>query len=415
MATNDAPLTDWLFKVTDSLDQHFICRNVECSSVIHNHHWLRQISTDYPIREQHGRYTCPRCLTPYRPHADRTNASALQSKKLVPAQKALIMAENGEVNIDIPVRGQTISKDNTDYHLFLMEWEKTDDDMLLGRLKQIMAEYRADLGTDDFRAPLQAAIRDQAVKYQLLGYFEETAWTLENMENILNRNYSVDRKNIYRPDLLPTMTYPRKYLDETFNTKENFESYDIRSFRKDPPYYHFSVYQYEPDSTVTMKQNDFLGFMSLCYIQLRAIQYLQGDHSFTNVSHDHLELLRDADDNPVCKILAMQEGLLFIDTGPEAPSLHDSSPGPNILGMDTAALRHLESLVDGLNRQINGLRFRIEAIRTRLQNFELTTNNSVNNFISFNFNSSLYSDYLLLSNSYTMKWVIWLERFFLSP
>ena len=50
-----------------------------------------------------------------------------------------------------------------------------------------------------------------------------------------------------------------------------------------------------------------------------------------------------------------------------------------------------------------------------LQNFELTTNNSVNNFISFNFNSSLYSDYLLLSNSYTMKWVIWLERFFLSP
>ena len=41
-----------------------------------------------------------------------------------------------------------------------------------------------------------------------------------------------------------------------------------------------------------MKQNDFLRFMSLCYIQLRAIQYLQGDHTFTNVSRDHLELLR---------------------------------------------------------------------------------------------------------------------------
>ena len=37
----DAPLTDWLFKVTDMLDQHcqhFICRNVDCTSVIHNHH-----------------------------------------------------------------------------------------------------------------------------------------------------------------------------------------------------------------------------------------------------------------------------------------------------------------------------------------------------------------------------------------
>ena len=143
MAINDAPLTDWLFKVTDSLDQHFICRNVECTSVIHNHHWLRQISTDYPIREQHGRYTCPRCLTPYRPHAERTNAGALQSKKLVPAQKALIMAENGEVNVETPVRGQTISKEHGDYHLFLMEWEKTDDDMLLGRLKQSNRSWRS--------------------------------------------------------------------------------------------------------------------------------------------------------------------------------------------------------------------------------------------------------------------------------
>ena len=48
MALNDTPLTNCLFKVTDSLGQHFICRNVDCTSVIHNHHWLRQISTDYP-------------------------------------------------------------------------------------------------------------------------------------------------------------------------------------------------------------------------------------------------------------------------------------------------------------------------------------------------------------------------------
>ena len=202
------------------------------------------------------------------------------------------MAENGEVNVETPVRGQIIEKEHGEYHLFLMEWEKTDDDMLLGRLKQIMAEYRADLGTEDFRAPLQAAIRDQAVKYQLLGYFEETAWTPENIENILNRNFTVNRKNIYRPDLLPTAAHPHKYLDETFNTKENFEAYGIAEYRRDPPYYHFSVYEYDPETTVIMKQNDFLRFMSLCYIQLRAIQYLQGDHTFTNISRDHLELLR---------------------------------------------------------------------------------------------------------------------------
>ena len=38
-----------------------------------------------------------------------------------------------------------------------------------------------------------------------------------------------------------------------------------------------------------------------------------------------------------------------------------------------------------------------------LQNFEPTTNNSVNNFIFSAFNSGLYSDYYLLFNNYAMK------------
>eukprot|EP00439_Symbiodinium_sp_Y106_P058933 s2568_g8.t1 len=54
MVTNEAPLTDWLFKITDCLDQHFICRNPECTTVIHHCHWLRQISYDYRIDEQHA-------------------------------------------------------------------------------------------------------------------------------------------------------------------------------------------------------------------------------------------------------------------------------------------------------------------------------------------------------------------------
>ena len=48
----------------------------------------------------------------------------------------------------------------------------------------------------------------------------------------------------------------------------------------------------------------------------------------------------------------------------QAPSSPVSSPNLDS-NMDTSAIRHLEALVDGLNRQINGLRFRIEAIRTR--------------------------------------------------
>ena len=47
-----------------------------------------------------------------------------------------------------------------------------------------------------------------------------------------------------------------------------------------------------------------------------------------------------------------------------APSSSVSSPDSDS-NMDTSSVRHLEALVDGLHRQINGLRFRIEVIRTK--------------------------------------------------
>ena len=47
-----------------------------------------------------------------------------------------------------------------------------------------------------------------------------------------------------------------------------------------------------------------------------------------------------------------------------APSSPVSSPDLDS-NMETPAIIHLEALVDSLHRQINGLRFRIEAIRTK--------------------------------------------------
>ena len=38
LVTNEAPLTDWLFKISDCLNQHFICRDPKCTTVIHNCH-----------------------------------------------------------------------------------------------------------------------------------------------------------------------------------------------------------------------------------------------------------------------------------------------------------------------------------------------------------------------------------------
>ena len=290
MALNDAPLTDWFFKISDRLDQRFICRNRDCTSVIHNHHWLRQVSTEYKLRDQHGRYHCPRCLTPYRPHAVRTNAASLNTKTLVPAQKALIVDSTGRLHDELPAHGQRLHNEDHEYFIYLTQWEKTDDDALIGRLKQIMAAYKADFGTDDFRQRLVCAIRDQNVKYQNLGYFTETTWSEDNMMNILDRNFQTTKK--YRPDLLPTEAHPNRPLDETANTQENFQAYGISSFRKDPPFYHFATYDYVEDETVVLTQDDMMRFMALCYIRLRAAQYLNGDRSFLDIDPDHLELIK---------------------------------------------------------------------------------------------------------------------------
>ena len=142
MASNEAPLADWLYKVTDSIDQHFVCRSKDCLSVIHNHHWLRQISRD----------SCPRCLTGYRPWAQRNNASSTNAPTFVPAQKALIINGDGMTTADLDTptpAGHRLTSDGGDYMLYLMQWEKKDDDALVGKLKQIMAGLRRDYGTGE--------------------------------------------------------------------------------------------------------------------------------------------------------------------------------------------------------------------------------------------------------------------------
>ena len=196
----------------------------------------------------------------------------------------------GRLHDELPTHGRRLHNEDHEYFIYLTQWEKTDDDSLIGRLKQIMAGYKADFGTDDFRQRLVCAIRDQNVKYQKLGYFTETTWSEDNMMTILDRNFQTNKK--YRPDLLPTEAHPNRPLDETANTQENFLAYGISSFRKDPPFYHFATYDYTEDETVVLTQDDMLRFMALCYIRLRAAQYLTGDRSFLDIDPDHLELIK---------------------------------------------------------------------------------------------------------------------------
>ena len=47
-----------------------------------------------------------------------------------------------------------------------MEWEKKDDDALVGKLKQIMAGLRRDFGTKDIQSKLVGTLRDEQMKHQ---------------------------------------------------------------------------------------------------------------------------------------------------------------------------------------------------------------------------------------------------------
>ena len=109
------------------------------------------------------------------------------------------------------------------------------------------------------------------MKRQKLPYFEATSWTPMNMQEIFHRNSTANKK--YRPDLLPTINHPGKPSDETLNTRENFEAYDMAGFQADPPTYQFATYDEE---TVIMSQDDFLRFMTRAYTRLRLGQFMHG-------------------------------------------------------------------------------------------------------------------------------------------
>ena len=109
MACNEAPLTDCLFKATQSLDRRFICRSKEPAWVIHNHHWMRKINFEYRIDSQQGALHVSEMLDGYRPHTLRNNASSLQT----PAAGMLLVNAEGFCNAQLPPLGQHIDKEHS--------------------------------------------------------------------------------------------------------------------------------------------------------------------------------------------------------------------------------------------------------------------------------------------------------------
>ena len=206
----DNNLTEWASKISNTMQQHYICRKIGCQAVVDNKHWLRKISPHASIKEQRGRYNCPHCLNAYRPWIQQTN--------LVPAQKALIVAAPDTMDLSrttgaqqLPVRQPVVSA-RTNYFLYLTEWEKKGEDRLLQQLKLAILNIQQEItDRDDFNHFITEALKDVANKNQPLPYFVRETWPKNSILGINSRNVS-GANPPYRLDLLPAAKYPDKFF-----------------------------------------------------------------------------------------------------------------------------------------------------------------------------------------------------------
>ena len=77
------------------------------------------------------------------------------------SQKALLVTTDGVCQF--PSTAQLIHGDDTEYWLYRMEWEREDDDALIGKFNQIMARIRQDFGTDMASFRVRFKERNKAV------------------------------------------------------------------------------------------------------------------------------------------------------------------------------------------------------------------------------------------------------------
>ena len=122
----DCRITEWASKISTSMEQRYICKKTVCQAVVDNKRWLQKISADASIKQQHGLYVCPRCLSPYTPW--------IQQPDLVPAQKALVVAAPSSKDLvaatgvqrlpQLPINTAGI---DANYFLYLTEREKKDE------------------------------------------------------------------------------------------------------------------------------------------------------------------------------------------------------------------------------------------------------------------------------------------------
>ena len=132
----EAALSEWLQRITASINQHFICRDPRCKLVIDSRHWLRQISHTETIHSQSGKYICPNCLVTHRPWAAKMNHKAPRPPSWSRHRKPW----SSRLARTTPRSGST----STRRTVVGSKWESAADDWLISKLKQIVKGTHSD-------------------------------------------------------------------------------------------------------------------------------------------------------------------------------------------------------------------------------------------------------------------------------
>ncbi len=147
-------LLDFWREVLPCLDQHFICRNRDCTHVIESAHWLRGIQDHNPPQ---GQYRCPKCLTLYRPIAGYKHNAGPDAKPFVPASQCLVVRYTPETPLAPDSWAQklaTYDNSNDQFYLYLCEFPAQKESVLLNDLKKVCLQLAKDI--EDTEDPLQA-------------------------------------------------------------------------------------------------------------------------------------------------------------------------------------------------------------------------------------------------------------------
>ena len=113
---------------------------------------------------------------------------------------------------------------NTKQHiLYLMEWERTEEDVLVQQLKAAILGIQEEVSSrDNFNVFLVEA------KSQPLPYFQRETWSPNLVQDIIYRNAAA--RPPFRLDLLPTMQRPDKFFNEAFNHPATARGYTMDNF-----------------------------------------------------------------------------------------------------------------------------------------------------------------------------------------